>query len=76
MTIPAQIFRRTLPTCERCSSPLRLYQSIQSGYCCCCRESHGESEWGCVVCGRLLTGRSDEISGTCLKCQLILNGGT
>lgn len=60
--------RSTSPTCHRCSTPLRLHASIQTGACCCCRgRCFADVGYGCLACGALLP---DETLRLCLRCQV------
>lgn len=80
MTIPIQVNVVPLPTCDDCGTPLRRAESRATGLCCCKRGTCNEPEpFGCVYCGAYLMGRTAEVIGVCLPCQVVappMNGGT
>src|SRR4051794_2796432 len=66
------VVERVLPVCGQCGAPLRRARSIMEGLCCCERNTcHTPEPFGCIVCGAFLIGRTDEVLGMCVRCQVV-----
>lgn len=60
----------TAPRCGDCQRPLHYKTSLDTGYCCHCRNDHSDHRPACQLCTTLLA-RSEEPIGLCIPCQVI-----
>lgn len=71
MTVTVQVRELPVTTCRTCQHPIRLFASLQTETCCCCRNRcHLEHGYGCQVCAALLPDCDAEL-GLCAGCRVV-----